>query len=344
VYDGFARLAKAGVIDLTVKRASGDSDKPILTVIVNGKYRVVYDTLDGLNWIEGSTREANLGYFANELEWDFYFKRSCNQDVTKNIPQGKKVYPLGLNYSYRPEGEYPYSIRERAIRFLRDTRLASAFYGRVDFRSADFEHYPVPSGLKRILFLARLWDPDTVVEEALKTERETINRRRVECIRACREEFGDRFVGGIQDDAFARRYAQDLIIPSALTERSAFLDKVKESDICIATTGLHDSIGWKFAEYVAAARAIVSEPLKYELPGDFAESRNYLSFETKEELVSSIRRLSEDAGLMQNMMNENFRYYQTDLRSDMLILRTLLRVNDELSRNGSPDSHNRSNP
>lgn len=36
---------------------------------------------------------------------------------------------------------------------------------------------------------------------------------------------------------------------------------MKQSRICIATTGLHDSIGWKFAEYVVAGRTIVIEPL-----------------------------------------------------------------------------------
>lgn len=38
---------------------------------------------------------------------------------------------------------------------------------------------------------------------------------------------------------------------------------VKESDICITTTGLHRSIGWKFAEYIAASKAIVTEKLNY---------------------------------------------------------------------------------
>lgn len=51
---------------------------------------------------------------------------------------------------------------------------------------------------------------------------------------------------------------------------------MRRSDICIGSTGLWDSIGWKTGEYVAAARAVVNERFVYEVPGGFREGVNYL--------------------------------------------------------------------
>ena len=58
-----------------MKPTIGNPLKPILKVRINDKYDVIYDTLDGLNWIKASI-ENNLDYFKNNIKADFYFKRS----------------------------------------------------------------------------------------------------------------------------------------------------------------------------------------------------------------------------------------------------------------------------
>ena len=50
IYDGFARLEKKGICRLTYKKVLGDSSKPLLYAIINGK-RVLYDTLDGFKLV-----------------------------------------------------------------------------------------------------------------------------------------------------------------------------------------------------------------------------------------------------------------------------------------------------
>ena len=104
---------------------------------------------------------------------------------------------------------------------------------------------------------------------------------------------------------------------------------VKSSDICIATTGLHKSIGWKFGEYVAASRAIVTEKLHYEIPGDFKSGINYLEFSSEDELVHSIKKLIEDKCLRYEMMKNNHNYYLEYVRPDKLIMNTLTQVIQE---------------
>lgn len=326
IYDGFQKLAKAGVISLSVKPTSGDETKPLLVVRINDKHTVVYDTLDGLNWLDNVSLQENLSYFKNHVKADYYFKRSFNSLVSDNAPEACYVHPLGLNYSFSPEGKFPMSAKESVLHALKSSSLMKRFYTKLSFSSKDFEYYPVLPKEKKIVFLARLWNPDDVEAPHLREERERINKNRIDCIRACREEFGDRFIGGVQDDVYSRRYAPDFIVPFSLTRREAFLRVVKESAICVATTGLHDSIGWKFGEYVAASRAIISEPLKYELPGDFIEGENYLSYKDKDELVELLKGLLSDERALLTMMHKNFRYYNDFLRPDMLVLNTLLRI------------------
>ena len=215
------------------------------------------------------------------------------------------------------------------MELLKDSSLVSRFYNTDFFRSGDFEAYPVPSTPNKVLLLARLWNPDHVSSAHLKVEREKINSNRIECIRACRSELGDQFTGGLQDDSFSRSLAPDLLAPLSLTKRSNFLQAVKTHTVCIATTGLHDSIGWKVGEYVAASRAIVSEPLRYELPGDFADGKNYLSYADKTELVNNIRTLLANRTTLSNMMRRNFDYYHANVRPDVLVLNTLWKIYED---------------
>lgn len=96
-----------------------------------------------------------------------------------------------------------------------------------------------------------------------------------------------------------------------------------QSDICIGTMGLHKSIGWKTAEYVAASKGIVNETLHYEVPGNFLEGKNYLAFITNEECMTGVSKLVDDPDLLFQMKVNNRQYYENYLRPDMLIKQVL---------------------
>jgi hypothetical protein len=113
-----------------------------------------------------------------------------------------------------------------------------------------------------ILFLAKLWDPDAPELQmdrmsdgtALRDQRIALNEFRVSCIRECRRRFPKTFIGGVTPENFSRKRAPDLVAPASLTRKAGYIEKMKECAIGVATTGLHESIGWKLAEYVAASR------------------------------------------------------------------------------------------
>ena len=98
---------------------------------------------------------------------------------------------------------------------------------------------------------------------------------------------------------------------------------MKASDICIASTGLHGSIGWKTAEYVAASKAIVSEPLNYKVTGNFIPGENYLEFSGIDECLSALDALSSSPEKLYEMKKKNHEYYKRYLAPVELVKRSL---------------------
>lgn len=326
IYAGFGQLKKIGIVELSLSsKLPKNPPKPLLTVNVNEKYTVIYDTLDGLNWIDG-TIEENLNYFKNNIKADFYFKRSYNKNVFEHAPRNCQIFPLGLNYDIRSEPLYFKGITEK----VKDILICNKFSSKLlklnnAICTSDFEFYPLCNEIK-ILFLTRLWNPDDVSLEHLKTERESINKNRISCIRACQNELGNSFTGGLVKDSFSIQAYKELTSPRSLTDKREFLKAIKSHSICIATTGLHNSIGWRFGEYVAASRGIITEPLAYDLPGEFESGKNYLKFCNETELLNQILFLREHPKLLFEMMNNNYHYYNNYLKPGNLILNTLLTV------------------
>jgi hypothetical protein len=109
-------------------------------------------------------------------------------------------------------------------------------------------------------------------------------------------------------------------------EKRNYLRLMHNAQVGVATRGLEGSIGFKVAEYVAASKAIVTERINQNVPGDFEAGKNYLEFSTPEECVERVTRLFEDRDRLQAMMRENFSYYTHYLRPDAMILNTLVRV------------------
>ena len=142
-------------------------------------------------------------------------------------------------------------------------------------------------------------------------------------MRRLRESFPEHAVVGLKDNAVGREMAPDLIIANSRTKRARYIAAMKHADICVATTGLHGSIGGKFGEYVAASRVIVSEKLHYSVPGDFRAGQNYLEFETPDQCMEQIHFLTDHPEVILEMQRKNRAYYQAYLEPERLIRNTL---------------------
>jgi hypothetical protein len=245
---------------------------------------------------------------------DLYFKRSYSRTLHGG---DRKIRPYGLNYGV--ETDRPWATgawlalnfepgRHRVREAWRAIKLPPCSH----YEVANLLGRPRPSKDPRAIFLTRLWDPDDRADrpQERREDRRQISQMRVACVEALRRRFGDRVTGGLQPNSYAKRHWPSLIADPALCRRDRFLAQLDRHDVCIATDGLYGSIGWKFAEYVAKARAIVTEPLRFELIGPIAAHRNYLEFDDPQTCVERVEALFDDEALRSSMMQANAEYFQ----------------------------------
>lgn len=319
---GFLLLQQAGLVDFSYSfEEQFATENPYLSYLfadIDGK-KVVFDMNDGYDF----SFEAVNQILDNT---DFYFKRSFSTEKNRQFsPQNRsKLYRWGLNYHVTCPGN-PLD-QQTGWRALKEDIFQIAANGarRSYFTPERFESGAGEKSAGNILFLARLWEP--IGEPAVDEDRTQINRMRIALVERMRREYGSRFLGGIQYSAYAKKLAPELLVPVAMTRRKNFLHTVKSCDICIGTTGLFGSVGWKTTEYVAAARAIINEKLQYEAPGDFSSPKNYLEFLTADDCMEKTAYLLEHPEAVAQMKRQNEAYYQQWVRPDQKMRHALALV------------------
>ncbi len=290
--------------------------------VAGERRRVCFDMLDGVDVDEAVVRAA-----------DVYFKRGYTPQVHAALKwQTATIRPYGLNYECVADSRRFRTLwgalvggegrRAGAAASLMN-RLGARWWHR-QHRQLDFEVGAHVPAARRVMFSTRLWSRAQVpAMDPCVLER--LNRARVETVRALRHAFGERFTGGLVDNAEARCLAPDLIAPDDTT-RAAFLARMQQHLVCVTTTGLHGSTGWKFAEYMAASRCIVSEPLLHTAMVPVEADVHYLSAVSPDDCVAACDRLLRDAVLAEDMRRANARYYADHLRPDRLVQQCLSRA------------------
>jgi hypothetical protein len=339
VYTGLSMLHRSGMVDLTqevtVDQGSRadlpqhlrDARRAHAKVVLNGAIIIHYDMHDAQDI---DTRDLD--------NCDYYVKRSFSESYVGSLLRGAEtVLPFGLNCHVLPDFADPFAAR-RARRLPSGTRArilalreALDAGNRLRFhpRVRELEALPDYALPPQVLFLVTAHDPHDHPDRSTEKieERMHNNETRARCIRVLRKELGAGFLGGFNHNKYARGHYKDcLVSDNVVTHKRNYIRTLKSHSICVATTGLHGSIGWKFAEYVSCARAIVCERLRYQVPGELAPERNYLEFASPAECVDQALRLIADRDLRDEMMTANSLYYRAHLRPDALLLNSLQAV------------------
>lgn len=325
IITGLQILKERNMIHLAVHDCRGmpgcpDPDIFITRLVVEG-LTLWFDTGDGYAYGDAKLQKTRDFY----AQGDFCFRRSWSAEENRRCFPGleDRIFPLGMNYFVlHPNAPIKIygtrkSMGKRLLRRLARIQPDDYFTYKV------FEHPANPcEGEPRILFFARLWEPK---ENPMRYEQqnEQISNDRIRIVRMLKREFPKTFSGGITDTPYARKVCRELLVSKYSSRRENFLRLVKQSDICIASRGLSESTGWKTAEYVAASRAIVSERIRFEVPGKFADGVNYLSYETPDECVERVARLCQDKDRIYEMKRANETYYREYMRPDRQMWRAI---------------------
>lgn len=259
---------------------------------------------------------------------DVYIKRSLEPETYDGIPHHlqQKFIPFGFNYQvlgysstfflklllleYLSRPFIPWAKKNNFhISNLKD--IATVLFLRKSNGLLSEHELSPRNNIKRtqtILFQCRLWDV-AGVSKANQEDTHRVNQGRIQLLRRLKAEFGSLFLGGLQNNFYAREHAPDLIssLPSG---RRAYLELVNNASIVISTTGLLKSNGWKLGEYIALGKCIVSEPIHTQLPGSFAVGKNYREFSNEESCVTEIQHLLANPDLITAMEAANSDYYR----------------------------------
>lgn len=324
VVAGFTLLGARRELEVTFDVVPADAaplgSAHLLLAEVDGR-RVGYDMLDGYNLpaerLEGAVASVDL-----------YFKRSFDQARNAALTHRDRMHPFGLNYQVRTRAEVFRRMAALDPLHVHVGRLGKSALGRSALLlPKSFEGAPIAREDPRVIFMSRVYDPsgeprEEAIGEEVAAEREQLNAMRVACVRALREAFGSRFVGGLVPTRFARARYGDCVLPERAVSRRRFLRALHAADVAVATTGLHGSVQWKLSEYLAAGKAVVSEPLRYEVPS-LSSPENYLTFRTPEECVRQTEALLGHPDRRLAMMAANRDYYDAFVRPDSAVARTL---------------------
>ena len=153
---------------------------------------------------------------------------------------------------------------------------------------------------------------------------------RVACIRALKSEW-QRLRGGIEPSDLARQQAPDLVCGSGVPAKRRYLRLMTRIPIC------DDSRAARFerlGEYVAAGRAILSEPLVHQVLGNFIAGRNYLTFAYPEACVEKAVILLRNRPLRETMMLRNPEYFRQFATPEAMVLNAVSLATAEQASRG----------
>lgn len=326
IITGFHMLEQQGLIELDIHDVSGDSKKypsnNMVEICVDNKV-IAFDVSDGYPY---GNRVMVMENYLDE-GCDYYFKRSFSEGKNRKYVSAEnlhKIKPLGFNYyvTYQ-DNSWDSSINSRSFR-KRLNRMFSSHKGYV----YEYESSPNFDENKKeqpnIIFCTRLWNPAETEDCKEAQTRFEINKMRMEIVEHIQKQYGSNFVGGIRIDDYSKKVCpSNLLLAKSISHQANYIKLMKQADICVGSMGLHESIGWKTGEYIAASRAIINEKFHYQVPGDFEIGRNYLSYETTEECLAAIQYLIDKPHKIREMQEYNNKYYIKYLRPDKLVWNAL---------------------
>ena len=336
IYTGFELLHQAGVIEYqqafdvnseNVKnnlKQSASTHSGGLEVILDSNITIYYDMNDS----HEVDQEALI-------KCDVYFKRSFNKSIHSTV--SKKINALDLNYFVIPDKTNKFRLERKLKLYGGKSRLKELFKefdvkNKLSYSPRISQlHARYDSNLgPKVLFLCRLWEPDRDDVYSLSAEqqsdRRNINEMRVGCIRALKKKFGKDFVGGVAPTEYAKKHVSDVIFHNAeMTKKNNYLKYLLQFPIVISTTGLSGSIGWKFGEYVAFSKAIVSEKLQADTHGLLKADENYIEFNDISECINAVETLL-NKDIRNKMSKNNYEYYQNYLKPEQLVLHSINRA------------------
>ena len=287
-----------------------------------------------------------------------YFKRGFVDACVAALPaaQKQKVLPMDFHYACQSEKEsyrdvanklFAQACNTREFSLKRLRAIARIAKGTWQHRNAlkgtpletqpilasSYESSPERLVENKVFFRTRVYQPEDAAGAASDGSLANVNNMRANTVRALREAFGERFVGGLRASDYAKQTYPDCL-DNSQADYVGHIEATKSVLVNVTTSGLHGSTGWKLPEFIAASSCVVSETIHQRSANPLKKGENYLEFRSPEGCVKACQSLLNDLDLAQSMRIANRRYHQKYLRSDQFMLNRL----QEIERHCSSDT------
>lgn len=113
---------------------------------------------------------------------------------------------------------------------------------------------------------------------------------------------------------------KEFIIQRRITP-DEYIRKTKESVLVFNTPSVCECHGWKLGEYLCMGKAIISTPLKRELPAPLVNGEHIVFVNDLTELHAAIRKINGDAGFRKHLEEGARRYYEQWLAPEQMMRR-----------------------
>lgn len=250
------------------------------------------------------------------VEWsDVYGKLNLTFEDYKKDRTGK-IVPCGPNLGVRAWGarEALWTAAKTYLKSRNAIALRPHIQGYLrqwKYRIAEEDYVPGDSIGNYVFFNASLWKEDV----------ET-NEDRARFIRACKRVKGLEFEGGFKPrpDRDVPGYEEEVCYrPYSFSE---FLEKTRRSAVVFNTPAVMQCHSWRFGEYFALGKAIISTPLAREVAGPLTHGKNIHFVDGSVESVEeAIREIIANPSYRKRLENGAREYYLSWIKSDRMIER-----------------------
>lgn len=305
-----------------------------LEIIVSNKY-ILLDLHDGDTTDDKYYEQFNI-----------IFKRSIDPQVLSKRKEASKFQPYGLNYLSTCKGN-PYfspnanniwkffTSKEALIRLTKNLINKYSNYLPINRKTVDLLDYSYFDYIPRkktidVLFLTRLWFPydifntENKIKDAFKKHPELIKTYnldllRISVIKYLNSQHDLKSVAGISHTSNLLSEHKNLTVNGDITQRRNFISLARESKICVTTTGLWDSIGWKFGEFINLGCVVLTESNVHIVKENLVLNQNYFEFNNLDDFKNKINILLGDNDLLDKVASNNILYACKHLKPDCLM-------------------------
>lgn len=165
---------------------------------------------------------------------------------------------------------------------------------------------------KYVFFASTLW----------KNEMDT-NTFRANFINACLKNDEIEFEGGFVPRSDGNNLGFDGLITNAMYTMSAYLNRIKKSDIVFNTPAVLNCHGWKLGEFLAMGKVILSTSFYNQMPVKLVDKDNILFLDkaNENEMSQKLHEILHSENLQLHLKNQSKLYFQTYLQPKKVIER-----------------------